>query len=88
MAVLLPSCFAHLSFNRTHVLPNPAAANVSFPTAECSTLELIQPDAWSTMDGYVTLVPRSQLISQVPSLPSDLVDMNLLLMNPLMLSKS
>jgi len=30
----------------------PDANNVSFPTAECSALELIQPEAWSTMDGY------------------------------------
>lgn len=30
----------------------PDANNVSFPTTECSALELIQPDAWSTMDGY------------------------------------
>lgn len=28
--------------------------NISFPRCECSTLELITPDGWITMDGYVT----------------------------------
>ncbi|THU95820.1 cleavage factor protein [Dendrothele bispora CBS 962.96] len=30
----------------------PDASNVSDPTTECSTLELISPDLWVTMDGY------------------------------------
>ncbi|KAF9008327.1 CPSF A subunit region-domain-containing protein [Cyathus striatus] len=30
----------------------PDAPNVSDPTCDCSTLELISPDAWITMDGY------------------------------------
>jgi cleavage and polyadenylation specificity factor subunit 1 len=30
----------------------PIASNVSFPTCECSALELISPDSWITMDGY------------------------------------
>lgn len=29
------------------------AVNVSDPTTECSSLELIHPDGWVTMDGYV-----------------------------------
>ncbi|KAG7097937.1 hypothetical protein E1B28_005248 [Marasmius oreades] len=30
----------------------PDAVNISDPTVECSTLELISPDLWITMDGY------------------------------------
>jgi len=52
----------------SHVLPIPlslyTANNVTFPTAEYSALELIQPEAWSTMDGWVTSVPGSRLIPE------------------------
>ncbi|THH20311.1 hypothetical protein EW146_g1016 [Bondarzewia mesenterica] len=30
----------------------PDAANVSYPMSDCSTLELLTPDGWITMDGY------------------------------------
>lgn len=39
----------------------PTAPNVSYPTCDCSTLEVISPDVWVTMDGYES--PLSQVVS-------------------------
>ncbi|KAG9311848.1 CPSF A subunit region-domain-containing protein [Chiua virens] len=35
-----------------NILWEPDGAGVSFPQCDCSTLELISPDNWMTMDGY------------------------------------
>ncbi|KAF8119582.1 CPSF A subunit region-domain-containing protein [Boletus edulis] len=35
-----------------NILWEPDGAGVSFPQCDCSTLELISPDNWITMDGY------------------------------------
>ncbi|KDQ53751.1 hypothetical protein JAAARDRAFT_136615 [Jaapia argillacea MUCL 33604] len=35
-----------------NLLWEPDAPNVSYPTCDCSTLELISPDTWVVMDGY------------------------------------
>jgi hypothetical protein len=40
------------SFGRCHTSWF-TAKNVSYPTCESSALELISPDSWVTMDGYV-----------------------------------
>ncbi|KZT07933.1 uncharacterized protein LAESUDRAFT_724410 [Laetiporus sulphureus 93-53] len=35
-----------------NIVWEPDAGNISFPTCECSTLELITPDGWVVMDGH------------------------------------
>ncbi|KAI0634706.1 CPSF A subunit region-domain-containing protein [Trametes polyzona] len=35
-----------------NIVWEPDSPNISFPLCECSTLELISPDGWITMDGY------------------------------------
>ncbi|KAL6299343.1 CPSF A subunit region-domain-containing protein [Sparassis latifolia] len=35
-----------------NIVWEPDASNISFPSCECSTLELISPEGWITMDGY------------------------------------
>ncbi|EGO29249.1 hypothetical protein SERLADRAFT_445076 [Serpula lacrymans var. lacrymans S7.9] len=35
-----------------NIIWEPEASNVSLPKCDCSTLELIAPEAWITMDGY------------------------------------
>ena len=58
------------------VLPNPSAAlNIMDPVTDCSTLELISPDLWITLDGCVTRFQAQDLYS-----PTHLV-MNLQQMN-------
>ena len=41
----------------------PSAPNISDPTCDCSTLELIAPDSWMTMDGYV---PSASFLDTTP----------------------
>ncbi|KAF8837869.1 hypothetical protein BDN67DRAFT_972360 [Paxillus ammoniavirescens] len=36
----------------SNILWEPDGVGVSFPQCDCSTLELISPDSWVTMDGY------------------------------------
>ncbi|KIJ63088.1 hypothetical protein HYDPIDRAFT_29778 [Hydnomerulius pinastri MD-312] len=38
-----------------NILWEPDGVGVSLPLCDCSTLELISPDGWVTMDGYVVL---------------------------------
>ena len=49
LKVLVKQCRALLSSS---------ALNVSDPTCDCSTLELIAPDSWMTMGGYFSQVEQ------------------------------
>ncbi|KAI9568018.1 CPSF A subunit region-domain-containing protein [Boletus coccyginus] len=50
-ASTLPARFASYDEDN-NVFWEPDDAGVSFPQCDCSTLELISPDSWVTMDGY------------------------------------
>ncbi|KAH9930484.1 CPSF A subunit region-domain-containing protein [Epithele typhae] len=50
-----------------NVVWQPDSANISYPYCETSTLELISPDGWLTMDGYE--FAANEFVSCVVSLP-------------------
>lgn len=44
--------------------PPLAAPNITEPSVDCSALELIAPDIWVTMDGYVLFVRERFLLTE------------------------
>ncbi|KAH9849008.1 CPSF A subunit region-domain-containing protein [Lenzites betulinus] len=50
-----------------NVVWEPDSPNISLPSVECSTLELISPDGWITMDGYE--FGPNELVNCVVSVP-------------------
>ncbi|EIN09100.1 hypothetical protein PUNSTDRAFT_67240 [Punctularia strigosozonata HHB-11173 SS5] len=50
-----------------NIVWEPDSANVSFPRSSCSTLELISPDEWITMDGFE--FANNEFVTSVESVP-------------------
>jgi cleavage and polyadenylation specificity factor subunit 1 len=50
MVCAFPLPFLFLSFNRKY--SSDVDPNISDPQCECSSVELISPDTWTTVDGF------------------------------------